>query len=397
MLKTAQIKNFKSIKNIDLKLGSLTIVVGANSTGKSNCLESLRLFSWIVKMGTPPPMELFGDVIRESSDGILSFQNNFDLDGQKLVYEISLKQKNNSQSEFLKEKLLVGDVTVIDITKNAGQVKDENGGNPQKFKSKEGNLALKSAGDFGDKPYTSRFAESVKSWKIFDLDPYMMRKTKEDRRQSIRGYFPQSLRVDLEESNPSLDTDGEYLEDVLLYWYENEKEKFDVVSNEINECLGISISVIKQEEGDFLRIQEIDEQSIKLSGLSDGSLRIIAYHVLLLSDDLPSLIGIEEPERNLHPAILKTIANILRKLSKKTQVIITTHSPQLLDCFKFNQITDEDISILLVSKQYSCGTKVFQLNDLSDNREDLLEWMQDFGVGSAIYDSNLLEEILETK
>ena len=131
-----------------------------------------------------------------------------------------------------------------------------------------------------------------------------------------------------------------------------------------------------------------------LSGLSDGTLRIIVYYVLIYQDYLPPLIGIEEPERNLHPAILTTVASILKKLSYRTQVIITTHSSQLLDCFSSDEI-NSDISVLLLSKKNSSGTQVSRLDQLSKEREDLAEWMRDFGVGSAVYHSNLLQELLE--
>jgi predicted ATPase len=116
--------------------------------------------------------------------------------------------------------------------------------------------------------------------------------------------------------------------------------------------------------------------------------------VLLHQDDLPPLIGIEEPERNLHPAILSSVASILQKLSQRTQIIITTHSSQLLDCFSSDEI-NSDISVLLLSKKDASGTQVFRLDELSKKREDLAEWMRDFGVGSAVYHSNLLQELLE--
>jgi predicted ATPase len=188
-----------------------------------------------------------------------------------------------------------------------------------------------------------------------------------------------------------LDIDGEYLEQVLLYWKLKHSDKFQEINQELYRCLGISLEVSGNEE---LRVKEVDGQKIKLSGLSDGTLRIIGYYVLLHQDDLPPLIGIEEPERNLHPAILSSVASILQKLSQRTQIIITTHSSQLLDCFSSDEI-NSDISVLLLSKKDASGTQVFRLDELSKKREDLAEWMRDFGVGSAVYHSNLLQELLE--
>jgi predicted ATPase len=131
-----------------------------------------------------------------------------------------------------------------------------------------------------------------------------------------------------------------------------------------------------------------------LSNMSDGTLRIMAYYVLLHQDQLPTLIGIEEPERNLHPGLLREVASVVKRLSQKTQVIITTHSSQLLDCFNLDEI-NSDVSVLLLSKTDDVGTQAFPVDELGKSRDDLSEWMRDFGVGSAIYHSHLLQGILE--
>jgi predicted ATPase len=141
-------------------------------------------------------------------------------------------------------------------------------------------------------------------------------------------------------------------------------------------------------------VQELGKLEIPLAEMSDGTLRIIAYYVLLCEDNLPPLIGIEEPERNLHPKLFSPLTTVLKKLSKKTQLIITTHSSQLLDCFTLEEIQD-DVMVLCLSKKDNKGTQVFALDELGEKREDLADWMQDFGVGSAVYNSNLLEEVLE--
>ncbi|PZV11890.1 MAG: hypothetical protein DCF22_13510 [Leptolyngbya sp.] len=120
----------------------------------------------------------------------------------------------------------------------------------------------------------------------------------------------------------------------------------------------------------------------------------MAYCTLLHTPEGPTLVGIEEPERNLHPGILKDIAAIIKRLSQKIQVVITTHSSQLLDCFSLDDI-NSTTSVILLRKGKDSGTEAFLLDDLSLCREDLADWMASFGVGSAIYHSNLLQDMLE--
>ena len=384
---SAKIKNFKSLEDVELDFRDLTIIVGANATGKSSCLEALRCFGIIVQISSPPPSEWLQNFLRNNINQTLILEIVAKDDDQEINYQVYIS-KNNEEISFSKELLTIqgktkGNTVIIDIDKNYGLVSDEDGSNPQKYQSKEGSLALKAAGDFGNKPLTAKLSEFIKSWKFYDFEPYVMRGT--------RNSF--TARFENKEEMPTLDGDGEYLENILLYYSRNHLDKFDEVNQQLSDCLGISLEISENEE---LRVREIDGQKIKLSGLSDGTLRIIAYYMLLYKDDLPPLIGIEEPERNLHPAILTTIANILKKLSYRTQVIITTHSSQLLDCFSSDEI-NSDISVLLLSKKDASGTQVSRLDQLSKEREDLAEWMRDFGVGSAVYHSNLLQELLESQ
>ena len=80
---------------------------------------------------------------------------------------------------------------------------------------------------------------------------------------------------------------------------------------------------------------------------SDGTLRLVAYYILLNEPELPPLIAIEEPERNLHPGALTDIANVLEQIAERTQVIITTHSSQLLDAFNPKNLADS-LGVLLL-------------------------------------------------
>jgi len=383
---SARIRNFKSLEDVTLNFRDLTIIVGANATGKSSCLEALRLFGRIVKVSSPPPPQWLQDFLRNRTDQALTLEIITKEEDQDINYQVSISI-NDEKVIFSRELLQIGEITVIDVHENQGKVYDEDdkdGKNPQDYKSKQGNLALQTAGDYGSKPLTSQLSEFMRTWQFYDFEPRVMR--------GKRRSFPLILK-ETQEEIPSLDIDGEYLEQVLLYWKLKHSDKFQEINQELYRCLGISLEVSGNEE---LRVKEVDGQKIKLSGLSDGTLRIIGYYVLLHQDDLPPLIGIEEPERNLHPAILTTIANILKKLSQRTQVIITTHSSQLLDCFDSDEI-NSNTSVLLLSKKDSSGTHVFRLEQLSQEREDLAEWMRDFGVGSAVYNSNLLQELLETQ
>jgi hypothetical protein len=396
---SAKIKNFKSLENVELDFRDLTIIVGANATGKSNCLKALEFLNKLVKDGSPPNlMKIQENYLRtDIDDNNLTLEINLEEDKTPINYKLTLAVNGNACS-FTQESLKVDKIKVINITNNQGKVWDEDGQNEQVYQSQTGNLALKSAGNFGKKPRTSQLHNFVDKWKFYNFDPDVIRRTNTNNLVQIASKFE-------EEKNPRLELDsyGSNISMILLclsFLQEGEFNDFNDFKNILNEinqeltdCLGISLKQAEKNKP-FIKVQEIDGKEIDLSNLSDGTLRIITYYILLYQIYLPPLIGIEEPERNLHPAMLPTVASILKRLSQRTQVIITTHSSQLLDCFSSDEI-NSDISVLLLSKKDASGTHVFRLEQLSKEREDLAEWMRDFGVGSAVYHSNLLQELLE--
>ena len=387
---SAKIKNFKSLEDVELDFRDLTIIVGANATGKSNCLKALEFLNELVRNGSPPnAIRIRENYLRTNIDSNnLTLEINLEEDKIPINYELTLAVKGNVCS-FAQENLKIDKIKVINITDNQGKILDEDGQNEQVYQSQTGNLALKSAGNFGKKPITAQLHNFIDEWQFYNFDPDVMKK--------MNDFFSTKL-VSYQHPILHLDSAGLTIHAVLLNWSFSEKQKFQEINQELTDCLGISFKVIEENEQIInlqeIKVKEIDGKEVNLSDLSDGTLRIIAYYILLYQDDLPPLIGIEEPERNLHPAILTTVASILKKLSQRTQVIITTHSSQLLDCFSSDEI-NSDISVLLLSKKNSSGTQVSRLDQLSKEREDLAEWMRDFGVGSAVYHSNLLQELLE--
>ena len=69
------------------------------------------------------------------------------------------------------------------------------------------------------------------------------------------------------------------------------------------------------------------ERPILAKFASDGTLKMLAYLVVLYDPDPPQLIGIEEPENHLHPRLLPELAEECRSTSAYTQLMVTTHSP----------------------------------------------------------------------
>jgi predicted ATPase len=110
--------------------------------------------------------------------------------------------------------------------------------------------------------------------------------------------------------------------------------------------------------------------AIPATRLSDGTLRHLCLLAILCDPDPPPLICIEEPELGLHPDILPKVADLLREASKKTQLIVTTHSDILVDA-----MTETPEVVIVCSKQQG-QTMMERLNP-----DDLKEWLKKYRLG----------------
>jgi predicted ATPase len=110
--------------------------------------------------------------------------------------------------------------------------------------------------------------------------------------------------------------------------------------------------------------------------LSDGSLRFICMATLLLQKELPQLILLDEPELGLHPTAITILAGLLKKASKRTQVIVSTQSVSLV-----NEFDVEDVIVVEKEK----GATIFKRLDA----KKLESWLNDYSLGD-LWDKNVI-------
>lgn len=99
---------------------------------------------------------------------------------------------------------------------------------------------------------------------------------------------------------------------------------------------------LKAGSGKGISFQLHNGHSIRAAHASDGLLLTLAYLTLLFLPQPPRLILVEEPENGIHPKRLQDVLTMLRQfLSEhpRTQILLTTHSPYLLDCFQPHEVT----------------------------------------------------------
>ena len=215
------------------------------------------------------------------------------------MYNLVLKAASDKLA--VDEELLVRAIQVISTHNGEGEVQDENSENKTTYKSNK--LALKSAGDYGNKPITNALTEFIKSWDFYDFQPDLIR-------GHVKG-FPFVVERSISgkskglSESPQLDDYGSMLSALLSYWHKNAPELFGNVSESLALSTNISIDYCPIDEDDQLCLLEGYKNPIPVERASDGTLRLVAYYILLNQPELPPFIAIEEPERNLHPGSSK--------------------------------------------------------------------------------------------
>jgi predicted ATPase len=384
MIKNIKVEKFKSLDNLNLDLGKFNVFVGSNASGKSNIVDALSFLSDCLANGvsTAVGMRLgWRNLLKRgsrSTDNVL-FNYQFNL---KELCNIELKNVEYCPLEFSYD-------FSINSIKDQTKIKSE--GLKGAFKS------LKKNTQFED--YFLRKRESVERSGILTkgkVQPIKIpTQLKDDlflrapffsvsadlTSQYIRGWKFYNFDVNLsripsrEEAVSSLANDGHNLAHMLneLAKPENEKvrerikkvmkglvpefEDWDT-ERQFDGTLGFKV-VEKGVDGAFLPKM-----------ISDGTIRLLCILVALLHQkEHTSLICIDEPERCIHPQVLKTLVEIMREVSSKTQIIITTHSIEMARWLKPEEL-------YLVDKRDNC-TEVISGKDVPSIEEFLKEFRLD--------------------
>jgi predicted ATPase len=125
--------------------------------------------------------------------------------------------------------------------------------------------------------------------------------------------------------------------------------------------IGTHLQVVIHEDGGF---------SIPAYRLSDGTLRWLALLTILLNPSPAPVTCIEEPELGLHPDIIPTLSDLLRDASTRTQLILTTHSRTLVECFS------DDPESICVCEKYDGATEIKRLE-----ADRMKVWLEKYSLG----------------
>ena len=350
-LDTITVKGFKSIAAIErLKLGAINVVIGPNGSGKSNfiglfaflhAIRDGRLQDYVIKAGGADKVLHFGSKVTDKLQIRISFQD------ERNQYAIHLEPTDADE--------LVPSFEVAYFWDKSKH--------PQPYSEvigrvgKEAGISAQKSSNVG-----SYVRDHLNSWRLYHF-------------HDTSSSSPMKKTADIND-NRYLRSDGSNLAAFLYYLREKHEASYSLIRRTVQRVAPFF--------DDFqLEPQKLNPDKIRLEwrhkgsdayfdapSLSDGTLRFIALATLLLQPESyrPSVILVDEPELGLHPYAITLLASLIKQASTKTQVIITTQSPLLLDHFQ-----PEDV---LVADRVDGGTQFARLNP-----SRLESWLEDYSLG----------------
>ncbi len=381
-----KIEGYRSLKSIELNLSPLSVLIGPNGGGKSNLIDLLALltdagkgqlangvlgrggFSTIA-FGFDPHQEIRLEVLFNAAVGAPRVEAKNGDEPPDLRFKLALRDFGGGPKvveELVSEERRGQPGSVHDIVerRTSGavfRVPGESGLlTDQRREVTPSELVISQIRDPSRYPAPSVILEELASWAFyFDI-----------------GVGPQSPVRQPAVIRPGIQLfgDGSNLSSVLYaiqQEYPNHWEEISDVFKTANANFqGLTVPARGGDGKVILRWSETPfdrhgGQSANL--LSDGTLKLLCLVTILMSPEPPSLICIDEPELGLHPDWIKLVAELLQTAADRTQVIVATHSPQI--------VAKLDPEQVIVTDKQDGETTLRRLD-----KHELQKWLDEFSL-----------------
>lgn len=382
-----QVKNYRALKNIKLqKITPLTVLLGPNGSGKSTIFDVFAFLSECFTDGLRKAWDRrgrFRELRSRDSDGPIEIEIKYrerpnsnlityhlEIEEQKrgpvIAREFLRWKRSHPAAPFQFLKYRYGEGEVI-----TGAVPEPNDTRVSKPLSGPDVLAVNTLGTLAENPRVIALRDFITGWHLSYLSA-----------DATRGN-PESG------AEERLSPTGNNLPNVIQYLREQHPEQleqiFQILRRRIPRIENVEAEVLADSRL-LLKIKDAPFSTPVLSRfVSDGTLKMLAYLVLLHDPNPPPFIGIEEPENFLHPRLLPGLAEECRAAAERAQILATTHSP-----FFVNGLRADEVRILY--RDEAGYTQAMRTADIRGIPEFLQEgaslgelwWEGHFGVGDPL-------------
>ena len=382
-----KVRNFRALRDVELRdLTPLTVLLGPNGSGKSTVFDVFAFLAESFESGLRRAWDTRGRARELRSRGgsgpilieiayreqpgnpLITYHLEVDeQDGKPIVVLEWLRWKRGSfGAPFKFLEYAHGDGRVA-----SGELPDAQDERIEVRLSSPDTLAVNALGQLAENPRVVALRNFIMGWHVSYLS------SDDARGQPEAG--PQER----------LSKTGDNLANVIQYLAEEHDGRLDLIFDRLRERVPKIQTVTANPMPDGRLLLQIKDgpfsEPVMARFASDGTLKMLAYLILLNDPDPPPFIGVEEPENFLHPRLLYGLAEECREAAEFTQVLVTTHSPFFLDALRPSEVRVlwRDESGYTRCQALSGNTKVKAFMDAGAQLGDL--WMEGhFGVGDPL-------------
>ena len=347
-IESIHLKNFKAFKNVEIKkIPKMCVFVGANGTGKTTLFNVFSFLKDALTDNVHVALTRLGggrgfqEVKSRNSTGPIEIELKFRLTDKSPLITYSLKINEEDGRPIIEREILQyrrgskgQPWRFIDFSKGKGQavinepdqVIDEKELKREDHELKSPDiLALKGLAQFEKFPASKAIGDLLENWHISD---FHIQQARPERESSYAEH---------------LSKEGENLAMVTEFLYKRHSDIFQKIIKKLKQRVpGISEvdSKITEEGRVLLRFKDGDFHDPFLARyVSDGTIKMFAYLVLLYDPKPHPLLCVEEPENQLYPKLLYELAEEFREYARKGgQVFVSTHSPDFLNGCELEEV-----------------------------------------------------------
>ncbi|MET7858131.1 AAA family ATPase [Streptomyces sp. NPDC005318] len=342
------VENFRSLRDVTVPLGPLTVLVGPNGVGKSNLLKVFDLLSDIIRTDLQPALDARGGfdevafwggskpptsmTIRLKATWTTHASVNAPDEYELTVRRRKLRNREDayslSRSESFQFKRTQGRGRRITVSGEEAKVVDRRAGKEsdsgsfgiQRLSSGLSTLPRLASSDGGEE--VSKVADQLSSFRVFDVDVDAARQPSRLRRKTL---FLQELS-----------SEADNLAEFLFYLSTNDDTWQNLVADARTVLPQLDDIELARVGGSADQVTVIlHERGLRrptpLADASYGTVRLLGLLAMLYDPHPPGLTCVEEIDHGLHPQALELIVARLREASERSQFLVATHSPALVN------------------------------------------------------------------
>ncbi len=339
-----RVKNYRALQDVELKnITPLMVLLGPNGSGKSTVFDVFNFLSECFQHGLRHAWDRRGrarELKTRGQDGPIVIEIKYREQPRSPLITYHLAIDEGPKGPVVEEEWLawrrgkqVGrpfrflDYKVGQGRAVSGEMPDEQDERVDTPLRSSDLIAVNTLGQFAAHPRVAALREFITGWYVSYLS------IEDTRGQPEAG--PQER----------LSKTGDNLANVIQYLKEQYPDHLDEIFNTLRSRVPRLETVEAEPMQDgrlLLQIKDAPfDRPVMSRYVSDGTMKMLCYLVVLMDPDPPKFIGVEEPENFLHPRLLPELAEECRSASEESQLLVTTHSP-----FFLNALRPEEVRVI---------------------------------------------------